>query len=200
MGRKSKEKERKPLTEKTKSWVRELLLLLQHQSLMELTIDDLAALIGKSKSTIYSYFATKEEIYQTAVQLILDDLTLVISEEVIEGNNMEFVYRSMLLEISEKIEGFSIGFLEQIQLHFPAVWLIIEKFTDKLLVTIESIYEIGMRCGDFKTFNISLLTALDKHFVMSIMTNSAQFSDQGLSLNDLVKEYFELRIRALKMN
>ncbi len=199
MGRKSKEIERKPLTEKTKLWVRELLLLLQHRSLNNLTMDDLAELIGKSKSTIYSYFSTKEEIYQTAVQLILDDLKEVVSEEVIEGDNMELVYRSILLKISEGIEGLSISFLEQIQMYFPEVWLIIEKFTDKLLTTLERVYKKGMHSGDFKTFNISLLTAMDKHFVMSIMTNSAQFGAQGMSLNDLVTEYLELRIRALKM-
>ena len=154
--------------------------------------------MGKSKSTIYSYFSTKEEIYQTAVQLILDDLAMVVSEEILLGEDMEKVYRSILLKISEGIEGISISYLEQIQKYFPEVWSVIEAFTEKLLAILEVVYTQGMQSGKFKTFNISLLTALDNHFVMSIMTDTAQFSDQGMSLNDVVTEYLELRLSALK--
>ncbi|MEO1053399.1 MAG: TetR/AcrR family transcriptional regulator [Bacteroidota bacterium] len=198
MGRKSIDKERKPITDKAKSWIRELLPLLQGQSLDKLTLNELCTLMGKSKSTIYTYFETKEEIYQTAVRLILEGLEPILSSKVEEGDNMEQVYRSMLLQISEGIEGLSINFLEQIQINFPDIWLIIESFTTDLLGKFERVYEIGMCSGEFKRFNISLLMAMDNHFVMSIMTNSTQFSDQGLSLNDLVSEYLELRIRALK--
>lgn len=55
--------------------------------------------------------------------------------------------------------------------------------------------------GDFplKFSNYSsLLTVLDNHFVISIMTNTAQFRGQGMSLNDLVTEYLELRLSALR--
>ena len=198
MGRKSTAKARKPLTAKAKVWVRELVPLLQDKPLNKLTLDELAELMGKSKSTIYSYFSTKEEIYQTAVQLILDDLAMVVSEEILLGEDMEKVYRSILLKISEGIEGISISYLEQIQKYFPEVWSVIEAFTEKLLAILEVVYTQGMQSGKFKTFNISLLTALDNHFVMSIMTDTAQFSDQGMSLNDVVTEYLELRLSALK--
>lgn len=198
MGRKSIKRDRKPLTDKAKIWVRNLVPLLQNQSLDQLTLDDLAVLMNKSKSTIYSYFSTKEEIYLTAVHLILDDLKYVISKEATEGEDMEQVLRTMLFTISEGIEGLSIGFLEQIKLHHPGVWLIIEEFTIRLLTNLEQIYAKGMKTGTFKSFNISLLTALDRHFVMSIMTNTAHFKDQGLSLNHLVTEYIELRLSALR--
>jgi AcrR family transcriptional regulator len=156
-------------------------------------------LTGRSKSTIYSYFSTKEEIFKTAVYLILDDMKDVIASEAMKSeDDMEQVYRSMLIKISVGIEGISIGFLEQIKQHFPEVWLIIEAFIGQVLTNLESIYRKGMQSGDFKRFNISLLTALDNHFVMSIMTNTAKFQGQGMSLNDLVTEYLELRLSALK--
>lgn len=198
MGRKSIARQRKPLTKKTKIWVREIVPLLQDQSLDKLTLDELALLMGKSKSTIYSYFSTKEEIYGTAVLLILEDLRYVISPEAVEGDDMETVLRSMLTKISLGIEGISMGFLEQLKEHFPEVWVSVEHFTDKLLANLEQVYDQGMKSGTFKTFNISLLTDLDRHFVMSIMTNSKRFSEQGMSLNDLVTEYIELRLNALR--
>jgi AcrR family transcriptional regulator len=198
MGRKPKQKERKPLSAKARSWVRELLPLLQNRSLNTLTLDELSALLGKSKSTIYTYFSTKEEIYQTAIQLIIDDLAAVASGEMVAGDNMEAIYRSMLLKISEGIEGLSISFLEQIQLYYPRAWSIIEVFVAQLLDNFKQLYEKGMQSGEFKTYNISLLKALDNHFVMSIMTDSEKFGDQGMTLNDLVQQYLDLRIRALK--
>jgi len=122
----------------------------------------------------------------------------VVSPESGQGEDMEQVYRSLLFQISEGIAGLSIGFLEQLQTHFPDVSAMVEAFTMKLLANVEHIYEKGMQTGVFKTFNVSLLMGLDNHFVMSIMTNTAPFRDQGLSLNDLVSEYLELRLSSLR--
>ena len=200
MGRKAIVRERKPLNDKARNWVRNVVPLLQDQALDKLTLDQLAELMGKSKSTIYSYFSTKEEIYQTAVQLVLDSLVDTISPEAIEGENMEAVLEQMLMTISEGIEGISIHFLEQIQKHFPDVWLIIEGFTDLLIANFKEIYSRGMRAGTFRPYNLELLLALDKHFVMSIMTDTSKFEEQGLTLNLLVKDYIELRLFALRKN
>ena len=199
MGRRAMDRARKPLTEKAKTWVKDVVPLLQDKELDKLTLDGLAELMGKSKSTIYSYFSTKEEIYLTAVQLVLTDLDIVKISKAVEGDDMEKALRSMLMQISQGIEGISISFLEQLKLQFPQVWAMIEEFTSMVLTSLEFIYTKGMEQGTFKIFNVSLLTALDRHFVMSIMTNASTFASQGMSLNDLVKEYLELRLAALKV-
>ena len=199
MGRKAIARARKPLTQKAEVWVRQLVPLLQNRQLAHLTLDELAELMGKSKSTIYSYFSTKEEIYLTAVQLILDDLRSVLSDDLLEQQDMEYVLRLILTTISQGISGISIRFLEQIQLHFPEAWSVIEGFTSSLLDKLELIYEKGMEARAFKRFNVSILIALDRHFVMSIMTNADLFSKKGMDLQDLVNEYLELRMSALKI-
>lgn len=200
MGRKSIVRRRKDLTPKTKLWVRNLLPLLQDQELDKLTLDELALLMNKSKSTIYSYFSTKEEIYLTAVRLVLEDMSFIISPEALKGKDMEVVLRQMMFAISQGIEGISISFLEQIQSHFPLVWQEIQDFTEKLLGNFEKIYAEGMRNGVFNQFNLKLLLALDRYFIISIMTDNAQFQAQKMSLNDLVQEYLELRLKALLNN
>lgn len=197
MGRKSIDRQRKPLTDKAKRWVRELTLLLQDKDLNKLTLDQLADLIGKSKSTIYSYFSTKEEIYFKVTELVLEDLSFVSSPKILEGKDMAQALKDILFTISIGIEGISIRYLEQLQKHYPEIWEVIEQFTQKVLFNLAMIYEKGMQDGSFKRFNISLLTALDSHFVMNIMTDASSFGEQGLSLKDLVKEYLELRLSAL---
>ncbi|MEM9052181.1 MAG: TetR/AcrR family transcriptional regulator [Bacteroidota bacterium] len=198
MGRKSIDRKRKPLTEKAKKWVRELTAVLQDKDLNKLTLDELAELAGKSKSTIYSYFSTKEEIYLTITQLVLDDLQGAIAASTISGNDMEEALSEMLFMIGQGIEGISISYLEQLQTYFPEIWAVIQEFTSQVLAVLAMIYEKGMKEGTFKKFNVSLLTALDQHFVMNIMTDASSFSQQGLSLKDLVQEYLELRLSALR--
>ena len=111
---------------------------------------------------------------------------------------MEIVLRKILYKISEGIEGISISFLEQIQLNFPEIWTTIQTFTDKLLANFEIIYAEGMADGVFRSVNVQLLLAMDKHFIMSIMTDTNHFKEQGMTLKDLVQEYLELRLHSLR--
>jgi AcrR family transcriptional regulator len=198
MGRRAIDRKRKPLNKRAEKWVRELIPLLQDKNLDKLTLDELAELSGKSKSTIYTYFSTKEEIYHKVTELVLQDMTFAISPEAIAGDDMEKALREMLMNISKGIEGISIGYLDQVQQHFPEVWAVIEAFTSKILKSLAKIYEKGMEQGSFKRYNIALLTALDSHFVLNVMTDSDSFSQQGISLKELVQEYLELRINALR--
>lgn len=195
MGRKALEKDRKPLSPKAQIWVRELFPKLQNKSLEKLTLDDIASLINKSKSTIYTYFTTKEEIFDTTVIMILNDLEGAVLKEVPEDRSVKDLYAEVLIQISTGISGMSIQFVEEIKLYYPTVWQTIRSFIDRLIGSFRKLYERGMETGEFKSYNIDLLMAMDYHFVLSIMTDSQQFKD--LSLNDLVTQYLDLRIRAL---
>ena len=198
MGRKALDKARRPLSEKAKTWMRDLLPKLQDKQLDKLTLDQIALLSGRSKSTIYTYFNSKEEIYLTAIQMVLKDLKASIYTEIPKNFSMEESYREILLKISKGISGLSIQFLGEIQTYFPKVWMEVEQFTDQLLLTFRAIYKRGMQSGEFQFFNVELLMAMDSHFVMSIMTDSKRFKHNDITLNDLVVEYLELRIKALK--
>jgi AcrR family transcriptional regulator len=198
MGRKALDKTRRPLSEKAKAWMRDLLPKLQDKQLDKLTLDQIALLSGRSKSTIYTYFNSKEEIYLTAIQMVLTDLKASIYTEIPKNFSMEESYREILLKISKGISGLSIQFLGEIQTYFPKVWMEVEQFTDQLLLTFRAIYKRGMQSGEFHFFNVELLMAMDSHFVMSIMTDSKRFKHNNITLNDLVVEYLELRIKALK--
>jgi AcrR family transcriptional regulator len=198
MGRKALDKTRRPLSEKAKTWMRDLLPKLQDKQLDKLTLDQIALLSGRSKSTIYTYFNSKEEIYLTAIQMVLTDLKASIYTEIPKNLSMEESYREILFKISKGISGLSIQFLGEIQTYFPKVWMEVEQFTDSLLLTFRAIYKRGMQSGEFYFFNVELLMAMDSHFVMSIMTDSKRFKHNNITLNDLVVEYLELRIKALK--
>ena len=69
MGRKSIDRSRKNITNKVNKWLEILLLNLQNKDIEKLTIDDFAILSKKSKSTIYSYFQSKEEVLLSSLYL-----------------------------------------------------------------------------------------------------------------------------------
>lgn len=179
--------------------MRALFPKLQDKELDHLTMDEIAQLMGKSKSTIYSYFITKEEIYQTAIQMILQDLEEIIYFELPKGTTMEALYGEIMLKLSKGINGISIHFLHQVQSHFPESWALITQFNNHFLNMLKEIYERGMSTGEFRYFNTDLLMALDDHFVLTIMTDADRFGQKGVTLNDLVTEYLELRILALRI-
>ena len=200
MGRKAIRRERKALSPKAISWLRELIPLMEGKDLDKLTLDELAALLGKSKSTLYTYFSTKEEIFAAAVQLVLTDLAFVASPEALATEDMEAALRELLRSLSKGLDGVPISFLQQLKLHYPQIWLSIEQFTTAVLANFECIYRLGMERGDFKGYNLALLCALDQYFVLSIMPNAEIFKDEGLSLEALVKEYLDLRMAALRVD
>ena len=197
MGRKAINKERKRLTPKAELWVKDLFFKLQDKKLNQLTLDEMASLIQKSKSTIYTYFKTKEEIYETVILMVLSDLENAIYEELPQNVDVILLYEEILFKICDGIQGMSIGFLNQIQLFFPDIWLKIHEFTNRILNTLKLIYDNGMSTGKFNVFNVRLLIAMDEVFIMSIMTDVKRFEEDNLSLEDLVNQYFKLRMKAL---
>jgi AcrR family transcriptional regulator len=197
MGRKALDTERKELSNKAQIWVRELFYKVQNEKLDKLTLDDLAILAQKSKSTIYTYFKTKEEIYATMVAMVLNDLKDVAIEELSDDVDVVSLYEQSLLRISDSIEGISIHFLEEIQTNFPQIWNHIKEVTDGILSTFSLIYKRGMETGVFANFNIALLLAMDNSFIMNIMTDHERFKEEKLSLKDIVSQYLRLRIKAL---
>ena len=197
MGRKALDRERKQLSKKAEAWVKELFYKVQYEKLDKLTLDELAALVQKSKSTIYTYFKTKEEIYATMVGMVLQNLEEVVFDELEDGVDVINIYETILLKISDSIEGISIHFLDEIQTNFPQIWNEIKQVTDRVLSTFSLIYKRGMKTGVFAEFNINLLLAMDNTFIMNIMTDHDSFKDEDLSLKDIVNQYLKLRINAL---
>ncbi|WP_299835353.1 TetR/AcrR family transcriptional regulator [uncultured Tenacibaculum sp.] len=197
MGRKALDRERKQLSKKAEAWVKELFYKVQYEKLDKLTLDELAALVQKSKSTIYTYFKTKEEIYATMVGMVLQNLEEVVFDELEDGADVINIYETILLKISDSIEGISIHFLDEIQTNFPQIWNEIKQVTDHVLSTFSLIYKRGMKTGVFADFNINLLLAMDNAFIMNIMTDHDSFKDEDLSLKDVVNQYLKLRINAL---
>lgn len=197
MGRKAVLKKRKPITNKVKNWLSDLLIKIQYENLEDLTIDDLAKLAGISKSTVYEYFKSKEEILsaacETKVEVLVNELAL-LRDETISTNEL---YEKFVELFANGTSDISIGFLQSIKKYYPNAWVLIESFIESYLDLLKMQYTKGMSEGIYTKTSIELLINIDKIFVLQVVTNFSLFNDKAYTLSQLIREYLNLRLNGL---
>jgi AcrR family transcriptional regulator len=190
-------KKRKNLTSKTNRWLSELLEGLQFENLEQLTMDDIARIAGKSKSTIYEYFESKEEILHAACQT----RTTVLSESIINVKKQKMdtvkLYGQLIEIFAEGTAGISLSFLQSIKEHYPKAWLEINEFTDSFVELLKDHYKKGIEEGVYNPVSIELLGSIDKLFIIQVVTNPSIFSDEKYTVSSLVRDYLNLRLIGL---
>lgn len=197
MGRKAVLKKRKPITKKVENWLSDLLVKIQYENLENLTIDDLARLAGKSKSTVYEYFKSKEEIIYAAcgtrIEFLASELLLIDDN----NHSTNEIYTALIELVANGTAGISIGFLQSIKQHYPSSWLLIDGFIESYLNLLKIQYEQGISEGVYTKTSIELMVNIDKLFVLQVVTNRSLFSDKKYELSQLIKDYLNLRLNGL---
>jgi len=197
MGRKSSDKKRKQISSRVNSWLSQLLVDLQFENLEDLTMDDLARLAGKSKSTIYEYFSSKEEILKAACQTRTQELLSAIvqlGEKKLDGVER---YRQLIEVFAEGTTGISITFLQSIKKDYPAAWAVVDNFTNQFVGLLEQHYAAGIKEGVYNSISVELLSHLDQLFIIQVVTNPAIFTDEKYTISKLIRDYLNLRLLGL---
>ncbi|MDH7444052.1 TetR/AcrR family transcriptional regulator [Aquimarina sp. 2201CG14-23] len=200
MGRKSIRRERKGKNKKVEQWTQALLSKLKNIELGDLTIDDLARLMGKSKSTIYQYFTTKEEIFEYITQVRVDRIKDYKKEISGELSVLNFQYESLAKILAEGVEDISPFYLKQLQTHYSGAWNIVEQFLQELLKDLKNFYVFGIENKMFKTVSPELLIKMDEYFIMQLLTDHTFFDNNQQTLESAIKEYMYIKFEGLVLN
>ncbi|MBG6133504.1 AcrR family transcriptional regulator [Aquimarina sp. EL_43] len=198
MGRKSILKNRKEKNQKVEQWTLAILPKLKTTDLGELTMDDLALLMKKSKSTIYQYFTTKEEIFEYITQVRIDYLYTYknqITEEILKLDYKCETLGRILMEGAKDVSSF---FLRQLQEHYPTAWKIIEEFLCALLEDLKQFYILGIENNIFKPISSELLVKLDEYFIRQLITDDNFFDQTEETLESIMRDYMFLKFEGLK--
>lgn len=198
MGRKSILKNRKEKNQKVEQWTLAILPKLKTADLGELTMDDLALLMKKSKSTIYQYFTTKEEIFEYITQVRIDYLYTYknqITEEILKLDYKCETLGRILIEGAKDVSSF---FLRQLQQHYPTAWKIIEDFLCALLEDLKQFYTLGIENNIFKPISSELLVKLDEYFIRQLITDDNFFDQTEETLESIIRDYMFLKFEGLK--
>ena len=196
MGRKAIPRERKNNPSKMGDWTQKLFPYFQKVGLDHVTMDEIAEYLGKSKTTLYDYFQTKEDL-----------LALIISEKInaIKGftaplNNgaedFPVRYKTTIEFLSEQISDITILFLNDLRELFPELWKTVEKFFDDSSAIMKEFYAKGIRGGEFNPLNTSLLVLTDQLFFQALV-NPAMLEKHKLTPAQATQEYIKLRFESL---
>ena len=198
MGRKSTNRIRKGPTQKTRSWAHSLWPLLQDIPLKSLKMDDLALLLGVSKSTVYEYFGTKKEILSYVVEVKIEELQQLKDELIPKflAAPHDLVYLQAYLLALPK--GISAHFLQELKQHFPVVWGKVWEYLESLLNDLKTYYELGISSGSFQPISSQLLVMIDRFF-LSQLFSPPEFLGEDYSLEKMVEEYVKLRFEGLEV-
>jgi len=193
MGRKPLDKERNKNQSKTDLWLITLLAELQDQDLSKLSLNRLSQLMGRSKSTIYQYFSTKEEIIDRLIEIKL----IEVKESIIIVERMTVLetYEYFVMKVCQGLDGISIHFMNQLKVAFPIIWLKVEGFMNQVLIFFEGLYQRGMDEGIFMPYPISMLLAIDEFFMYQFMINPRRSIEP---VETLVRYYMTLRLEGLQ--
>ena len=128
MGRKSTNKVRSVDKVKKKAWAKALFPLLQKEGLRNLTMDNLANYLQKSKSTLYEYFNSKEEIINLSLIYKLKDLSSY--PEILHNRDLDHIsrYQLFIQFISNGVSDISKVFLYDLRNFFPESWIVVNEF------------------------------------------------------------------------
>lgn len=196
MGRHAVDKKRKTERTKVRKWVIELLPKLQDISLADLTIDELATLMQKSKSTIYQYFKSKEEIIAYMTQVRLESMASFVQILREEPFRPKEQYQEFLLLLCEGVRDISPQLLHDLRLYYPTAWEMVTFFLNELIKETKAFFDRGIELGYFRSVSTELLARMDQFFVFQIMTDAEMVKD-GLSLDALARDYLTVRLEGI---
>ncbi|MFK7786840.1 MAG: TetR/AcrR family transcriptional regulator [Crocinitomicaceae bacterium] len=191
MGRKSIEKTRKPLSKKMESWLDAMIPVISGQDLSKLTIDDIARLTQKSKSTIYEYFESKQDIIYTAVKRRIEKLDYL--PEPSEDESVLLTYNSLIEWLIEHLDDVSFSFLNQLENNFPHSWGLINEFMNRLLDTLKKLYVSGIKQGIFRSVSLEIMIDLDEFFITKWLSRE----DKNQTIDKMVMDYVDIRLNGI---
>jgi AcrR family transcriptional regulator len=192
MGRKALSRERKIDETKTKDWILKLFPYFQKNGLKGITMDLVAQELDKSKTTVYDYFQTKEQLIEMMVDYKLAEIKTF--EDIANDENSTYIARcyAMLKHQADHISDISNLFLADLRELYPSLWQRVEDFLDYCVQVMSEFYKRGSQNNEFNVINPTIVAMNDQLFFRTL-TNPDFLSNSGLTLQEAFEQYSKLK-------
>jgi AcrR family transcriptional regulator len=179
--------------------------LFQQYGLGKTTMEDIARAIGKGKSSLYYYFATKEEIFEAVVmqekKYVIREIELAIHN----ANTAEEKLRAFALTVYKELKNKRVILMNILHAENSTSMCMTSMFKKKYdemeLKLIKSIIEYGIETGEFDAKYESQLDAIS---LLSISTlrglqlNSVIYTSEKRNTLGLIDLSIDLLVKSLK--
>lgn len=196
MGRKSIPRERKINPAKIGNWTQLLFPFFQKHGLNHVTMDDIAQYLGKSKTTLYDYFQTKEDLLNLIIHERIEALRGFIPYLQDTKYDFKARYMNAVAYISTQLADITTLFLKDLHTYYPELWKIVDAFIDESSVELKTFYQNGIEAGQFNHFSASVLVLTDQLFFHAL-TDPHLLEKHNLTVNTAFIEYLNVRFEGL---
>jgi len=133
-------------------------IALFHEKGIKFTMSDLARELGASKSTLYEYFPSKNELVGYVVQQINEE-TESRFREITEDSKLTIPEKleGVLLIVPHDFQNSFVRFLVELRRYYPEQWRKIEQAIDGEWDVITKLIEDGIQNGDFRPTHVPTL-------------------------------------------
>lgn len=192
MGRASTDKPRIRDPKKRERWAGELLPHFMDEGIRALSMDRIAALIGKSKATVYKHYESHEEIVTLIIQRKLTELRHFQAFLNDDSQSYRERYMQTVAYVSKHLGNVSTIFLSDLKTIYPHLWELLDQFKQMALTELRSFYVDGIRDGEFDDISPDLMVLSDELF-FDALTNPDYLAAKGLNLQHAFDSYFRMR-------
>ena len=192
MGRKSTNKKRKTNPEKQREWIEILIPYFQKHGLKDITMDEVASVLNKSKATIYKYFKSREEIIEYGLAYKLEHIQQF--EEILKNEDVPYLerYFDSIAHLTINISDISNRFLSDLKHQYPSLWKRVVAFIDYAMEILKGYYQKGIDEGYFIDVDPSLMVMSDRFFFESLSDPDFLIS-HNLTINQAFQQYFKMK-------
>jgi AcrR family transcriptional regulator len=192
VGRKPTDKQRHRNPRKTRPWITTLAAIYFTKGVRNLSMDDIAGILGVSKATLYKYFATREEILEEVVQHKLRSVSRF--QAALFDTRVPYVERYFLaLELSTReLANVSTEFLEDLRELYPDVFQRVMDFVDAAVMVLGQFYAQGVEAGVFRRLHPQVMAYTDRIFLQSL-TDIHNLRRMGVTFETALREYFRMK-------
>lgn len=196
MGRQSVEKKRIKDPRKREAWVDLLLPCFIQNGIKATPIDEVVAILGKSKATVYKHFESHHEIVSLVIARKLNDLKHFVPILGDSSKSYQERYVLAVAYISKHLGDVSNIFLSDLKEVYPDLWNLINSFKLLALNELRTFYISGIQDGTFEDINPDLMVLSDELF-FDALTNPEYLTSKGLNLQAAFESYFKMRFNGI---
>jgi AcrR family transcriptional regulator len=179
--------------------------LFQHYGLGKTTMEDIAKALGKSKSSLYYYYATKEEIFEAVVQreknIIFTDIKTAIAKVDTAEEKFRIFAQTKFKEIKKRQILHKI-ILDEINDRVCLFEIIRKKYDIIELEMIKDILSYGITTGEFDIKDKKTLEAVSLVCAVTLRGIQMDFifdNNEDCNANiDLLNVAIDMLLKALK--
>ncbi|WP_126970298.1 TetR/AcrR family transcriptional regulator [Gynurincola endophyticus] len=141
------------------------------------TMDDIAKKVGKSKSSLYYYYKTKEEIFEVALQLDTEEQIDALKEVIAAGNTVEEKFHGVVTSLMRKIITHTKSFphLKQDFIENPLFFIEMSRKKEKQLeVILKDLLILGISTGEVELMSAAEMDMWSKSVISSLQAVGAK--------------------------